>query len=251
MTTLRYEPGLWKFLPGKPGSSCLAIRDRANILKGRRHDISGFDDAYSQSFHGQFDILSDGSFLQSLIFAIGRFSNLRTIHINYPESGGLGITPRLPLREQGILDEDSNFFEAALHVANELLDHVAENGVPSLQSLSLDQLTLSDLDCGDKYAGKLVHTACLQNLTSLEVVFSSCYRRGLFSHHHPDLHSENAHALLASWIQRCEKLTSLHLSFASTNTETISLNLDAPNLTQMRSSSYKPWQYLSRRFENS
>lgn len=80
-----------------------------------------------------------------------------------------------------------------------------------------------------------MYTACLQNLTSLEVVFSSCYRRGLFSRDDPDLQSENTHALLPSWIQRCEKLTSLHLSFASTNTETIFLNSDAPNITQLRS----------------
>lgn len=133
VTTLRYEPDLWKFPLGKPSSSCLAIHDRANILKGSRHDLSGFDDAYSQSFHGQFDNLSDRSFPRSLIFAIGRFSNLRTIHLNYPESGGLGIGTLLPLREQGILDEDPDFFEAALHVANELLDYVTGNGVPSLQ----------------------------------------------------------------------------------------------------------------------
>lgn len=232
VTTLSFEPGAWQFPRGKSRNYLNVCRWSTDILQGHIHpdEVPSYDNADSQSLHEESDVSSEGSFSRNLLLAIGRFSSLRTIHISYPQESG--TLPILRLRKYGILDADSNYSEAALHVSNELLSHIVEDGVPSLRSLSLHQLKLSDMDFSKKYANQLVHATPLQNLTSLEIVFSQGYPGHVYSRRDGEV--EHRHALLSCLLQRCDRLTSLHISFNSTTLETIYFDSPAPNLTKLK-----------------
>ncbi|QDS76294.1 hypothetical protein FKW77_002039 [Venturia effusa] len=189
-------------------------------------DAFDHDRADSQTLGPQFYVPSRISFSGNLVTAIGRFSNLHKIQINYPRH-----TDPL-LRAQEILDYYYAWFETVLHVSNELLNHVMNNGVSTLRSISLDQLTLSDVGCGDVYANAPRPNASLFSITSLEFVFTS-RRRGMDER--DATISEYGRTLLPCLIQICDTLTSLKVSSTTTSgLETISFRSHLPDLRHLK-----------------